>query len=142
MATLRAASAADAGALSALLSDLGYPAAADEIPKRLAALEGHPGAIAFVAEAEGRVIGVVTAHVFPAIHSKPPVAWLTALVVGQDSRGRGVGKLLVSRAEEWARAQGAAKLSVTSGLQRADAHAFYDGLGYERSGLRFTKPLA
>jgi hypothetical protein len=32
-------------------------------------------------------------------------------------------------------------LSLTSGLHREDAHAFYEGLGYERSGLRLSRPL-
>jgi GNAT superfamily N-acetyltransferase len=141
VATVRAASAADAGAVSALLGELGYPADAADIPARLAALERHPGTMACVAEMDGRVVGVVTGHLIPAIHSGPPVALLTALVVGKDARERGVGRLLVSHTEDWARSLGAAKISVTSALHRDDAHAFYDSLGYDRSGLRFSKPL-
>lgn len=139
--TLRLASAADADALAQLLGELGYPAEARELPARLDALEQHPGAVAFVAESGGRVVGVVTCHVIPAIHSTPPVAQLTALVVSESARGRGVGRLLVARVEEWAAQRGAAKISLTSALRREAAHRFYEGIGYTRTGLRLAKDL-
>jgi len=141
VASLRHAEPQDAPALSELLGELGYPAAPEEIPARLGALEEHWGAIAFVAETEGRVVGVITCHVFPAIHSTPPVAWLTALVVSSAVRGRGIGRQLVARVERWAAERGAAKISLTSGLHRKEAHKFYESIGYAHSGVRLTKTL-
>jgi len=87
------------------------------------------------------VCGVATGHVLHAVHSTPPVAQLTALVVLESARGRGVGQRLVATIETWARDRGAKKLSLTSGLQRVEAHAFYEKLGFERSGVRLTKKL-
>lgn len=138
---LRPPSNADAAALSALLGELGYPTTPSAVPARLAALATHPGALAWVAELDGRVVGVVSVHMLPAIHMTEPVAYLTALVVGEAARGRGVGQLLVARAEEWALARGASRMSLTSALHRTEAHAFYEKLGYERTGLRLTKTL-
>ena len=51
------------------------------------------------------------------------------------------GGQLVSAIESWARAAGAERISVTPGAHRAGAHAFYERLAYERSGLRLTKRL-
>lgn len=94
-----------------------------------------------VAELIGRVVGIVTVHMIPSIHLTPPVALLTTLVVAESARGRGVGTVLVRRAEAWARARGAVRISLTSGLHRDRAHAFYESLGYERTGVRLTRPL-
>jgi GNAT superfamily N-acetyltransferase len=131
----------DAAALAILLAELGYPAAPDVIPERLARLAAFGRAIALVAAGPAGVLGVVTAHVFPSLHAAADVAWITSLVVSEDGRGQGVGRRLVEAVESWARARGAVRLSVSSGLARAGAHAFYERLGYAPSGRRFTKTL-
>jgi GNAT superfamily N-acetyltransferase len=138
---IRPAAASDAAAISALVAELGYPASSDEIPGRLIALESSGHAMAVVAEFHGSVVGLVTAHVLSSIHSAAPVAWLTTLIVLGRSRGAGIGRKLVAEAESWARMQGAARIAVTSGAQRSDAHDFYKRLGYAQTGVRFGKTL-
>ena len=138
---IRAAAASDAPSLSVLLGELGYPADSAAIPARLAALEQSGVAAAFVAELDGAVIGVATVHVVPAIHSSPPAALLTALVVAERSRGGGAGRALVGAAEEWARARGAVRIAVTSALHRIEAHGFYERIGYARTGVRLGRQL-
>jgi GNAT superfamily N-acetyltransferase len=140
-ATVRPASASDAPALADLLALLGYPAAAEDIVGRLARLNEHRSAIILVAQAGDRVAGLVTGHVFPSIHSTPTIAWLTTLVVGDGHQHAGIGRLLVAAVETWARSHGAVRISVTSGKHRDDAHAFYEHIGYERTGVRLTKIL-
>lgn len=141
MAEIREPVEADASAISALLGELGYPATVEEIPARLAELRSDPGAIVFVAELEGRVVAIATAHVINAIHLTPPAAMLTALVVAADARGQGVGRAMVAHAEAWAKGRGARKISLTSALHRVDAHQFYHGLGYAHTGVRLGKAL-
>ena len=140
--TIRRAEARDAPILSQLLAQLGYPASVEEIPARLNAVATFPRAAAFVAtNGYGEVVGLVTTHIFPSIHDNGPVAWLTTLVVLEDARGAGIGSSLVKHVENWARENGAQRLSVTSGAQRKATHAFYENRGYERTGLRFGKWL-
>ncbi len=140
--TIRAPAPSDAPVLCELLAQLGYPASVSEIPARLSALASFPRAAAFVAtNGYGEVVGLVTVHIFPAIHHNSPVAWLTALVVLEDARGAGIGSALVRHVEQWAAQNGAKKLSVTSGLRREATHEFYEKRDYENSGLRFTKEL-
>jgi GNAT superfamily N-acetyltransferase len=138
---IRPAAADDADAISALLAELGYPATPAEVPARLDALAAHPGTVALVAELDREVVGLATCHVYPSIHRTEPVAWLTSLVTARRARGKGVGTALVRSVESWARAQGAARLSLTSGTQRTEAHAFYGRLGYEPTGVRLTRAL-
>jgi predicted N-acetyltransferase YhbS len=138
---IRAAEPSDAATLAVLLDQLGYPATANEIVERLGRLGQLRTAVVLVAEHQGDVVGLVTSHVFPSIHSTPPAALLTTLVVHAAHRGARVGAELCRAAEEWALAQGAIRISVTSGLQRAGAHMFYERLGYKRNGVRLGKPL-
>lgn len=139
---IRTASSADAPALSRLLGQLGYPAEASAIPNRLERVLARPGTTVLVAEDGGAVVGVVTVHLFQALHTEEPNAWLTAVVVDESARGKGVGSALVARAEDWAREQGASRLSLTSALRRKEAHEFYKTRSYEHTGVRMTKELA
>jgi len=138
---VREAAATDAPAIAMLLGQLGYPSAADAIPARLAGLAGERRTLALVAEHEGTVVGLITAHFVAAIHADEPLALLTALVVHDGTRGHGVGRALVGRAELWARTLGALRLSVLTATHRQEAHRFYEHLGYVKTGVRFTKTL-
>lgn len=54
------------------------------------------------------------------------------LVTAEDARGKGHGRALFHWIADHARAQGCRQLRLVSGVQRADAHRFY-----EREGMRF-----
>lgn len=136
---IRTAAAPDAPALSALVAQLGYPAPAEVIPDRLTNMARSGDNVVLVAELNGNVVGVMTARVMWVIHHDAPLAWLTALVVLDSARGKGIGSLLLERAEGWAKHKGAQKISLSSAMHRVETHSYYDNRGYERSGLRFTK---
>ena len=138
---IRVAELREADGLSPLLEALGYPAAAELIERRLQRLAANPNAIVLVASVGLVVEGVATAHMFDTIHAEAPAAWITALVVSTAVRRRGVGSGLVRALERWARERGAIRISVNSGLHRADAHSFYEGLGYAPNGKRFSRTL-
>lgn len=130
----------DAAALAPLLAQLGYPAAPEEVGRRLAGLQAR-GDRALVAEVGGAVAGVLTTHRTPVLHRDADVGRITALVVDERLRGAGVGRALVAAAEAILGAAGCERVEVTSAARRADAHAFYASLGYDASGVRFSKPL-
>jgi GNAT superfamily N-acetyltransferase len=56
-------------------------------------------------------------------------------------RGRGIGAQLMSVIEEEARRRGAARIQLTSNQRRADAHRFYEQLGYEPTHVGMKKHL-
>lgn len=133
---IRPATAADAPTMSALFKELGHPTPASEIPARLEQVIADAGAV-LVAEADGRALGLMCLARVMVIHAGP-VAYITALVVTEAARGRGVGRALVDAAWRWAREQGCRRLSVTSNEHRADAHAFYPRCGLPYTGRRFS----
>jgi GNAT superfamily N-acetyltransferase len=139
--TLRAPRDTDADAIAELLAQLGYPATAEEVRARLQRMLKDPHVVVFVAEVDGVVAGLSTGHAIQSIHHTPPTVLLTTLVVDESRRGGGVGRALTRAIEAWARSRGATRISLTSGAQRADAHAFYERLGYQRTGVRLTRTL-
>lgn len=141
------ATALVADELSALLGELGYPATAEEVGRRLArlgpTLDPASRDAVFCARdgTSARVLGMLALHRFSALHDDADVALITALVVAQAARGSGVGRQLVDRALDTARAWGCKRVIVTTHVRRADAHAFYERIGFELTGRRYAKAL-
>jgi GNAT superfamily N-acetyltransferase len=128
----------DAAPLAALLTELGYPVESAAVPARLEQLRAA-GDLVLVAELDGDVAGVAQLHVSPSIEYDRPAAKLSALVVAERHRGSGIGRALVNAVEGEARARGCGLLFLTTAERRADAHLFYERLGFERTGRRYAK---
>ncbi len=129
----------DAEAMSRLCTQLGYPAQSSAMPSRLARIQNDPNARVLVADSDDGPIGLATVHLRHTMNHEAPIAQLTLLVVDETRRSRGVGRALVAEAERWARAQGSHRIVVTTALQRADAHVFYERIGYRHTGRRYGK---
>jgi GNAT superfamily N-acetyltransferase len=138
---IREVTPADAPDLARLITQLGYPTSRDGIEKRMAVLARLPGHGIFVAERNGRIVGLVGAYLDYALEIDGAYGRLMGLVVDEAFRGRGIGARLMEWIEGWLRDRGATRLTLTSGKQRIDAHRFYRNLGYEETGLRFARPL-
>ena len=131
----------DAAVIAVLLGELGYPSQPDGVRARLARLLVGEGSRVFVAEREAKVLGVLGLHRMPVLTSLSDIAMIIALVVAERDRRSGVGRLLIARAEDEARTWQCGRIMVTSAERRADAHAFYQHLGYEYTGRRFAKVI-
>jgi len=125
---------ADVPVATSLLEQLGYPMAETEAARRLAIVRRADGHRVWVAEDGGRVVGLLHAFFRPAL-DKPPEVMVQALVIDAAERSRGIGEALMNAAEQWAREQASATVSLYSGAQRTDAHRFYERLGYTRAGM-------
>jgi GNAT superfamily N-acetyltransferase len=137
--TVRDAVPADADAMARLCVQLGYPAESSVIPERLARLAADPNARVFVATHGDDVVGLVTVHLRHTLNHEAPVGQITLLVVDEAIRSRGAGRALVEAAETWARSRGTRRIIVTTALDRAGAHAFYEKVGYSHTGRRYGK---
>ena len=137
---VRAATQEDAAAVAGLLGQLGYPSSAGEVAARLAA-RGGAAVLAFVAEADGRLAGVIVLNLIEPLHVEGRWAIVSALVVDEARRGTGVGAVLLAEAERFARAQGCTQVELSSNESRTRAHAFYRQQGFEEVRKRFVKKL-
>lgn len=129
---IRPATPADAGAIASLTRELGYAADAPAIDARLQHLCRTADDTVLVAADEGVIGGWIQAHASCALESGFRIE-IVGLVVSERFRRRGVGRDLVAAAEAWAAARQVEVVTVRSNVQRAESHAFYPALGYERT---------
>lgn len=98
----------------------------------------------FVAEDGGAVVGFVCvwAHVPPDDPSyHHDTAHVSDVVVLPAARGRGIGRTLLARAEEHARARGAERIRIGVLARNERARRLYRGCGYRDVFTLLTKPL-
>jgi GNAT superfamily N-acetyltransferase len=138
---IRQARPADAEGIAGLLSELGYPADAARVKRRLERIAADPSSELFVAEVNSEVAGLGGLHVLPLVEHDEVGCMLTAMVVAAKHRRRGIGAELVGAVEREARSRGCSRLVLGSADRRADAHAFYESLGFQATGRRFVKEL-
>jgi GNAT superfamily N-acetyltransferase len=137
---IRDAKPADSARLAELINELGHEISEKQVRKNLAALK-KSGETPLVATLDKKLVGMCGVGRRVVIHRPAPLGRITALVVSKEAQGHGIGRILVEAAEDWMRKKGCQLVEVTSNDRRAQAHAFYRHLGYERSSIRFFKKL-
>jgi len=140
---IRRAKSSDAEQIAALSGQLGYPATAAQIRKRMQGIKPDSQHAVFVAEsAEDGVIGWVHVSRQPLLEVEIR-AEVNGLVVAEGQRSLGAGARLLAAAEDWARKHGCKGMSVRSNVIRERAHQFYERRGYEhyKTQKSFRKPL-
>jgi GNAT superfamily N-acetyltransferase len=115
---MRAALPDDSPQLAALMGELGYPTTREFIQEKLAQLSSTPGTEIFVADYDGKVIGLLSFSILPLLHLDGGLGRITALVVASQFKGRGIGKRLVAEAEAFAWNNRCARIEITSGEHR------------------------
>ena len=148
---LRRAEEADLAAMVELLALGAVPGApprtdddADLGPYRAALrdIAAGDGAL-LVADREGDVVGVCQLIVFRHLQARGELcAEIESVHVHPDHRGGGVGTALMGAAIARARELGCSRVQLTSNVARADAHRFYERLGFVASHVGFKMPLA
>ena len=133
----------DAEAIAALSCQLGYPATAADVRRRIASIERHPDARVFVAEAsDPQIVGWI--HIYGTyLLESDSYAEIGGLVVAEEARGKGVGETLLAAAERWAAELSYATVRVRSNVLRVQARGVYEHLGYEhiKTQNNFLKAL-
>jgi len=139
--TLRDAKETDAPSVADLLTELGYPTDTDGAAGRLRSAFADPNVYVLVSEADGRVVGFLSAQVAAYFPTGSNLLRVTALAVSAAARRRGLGSGLLARAAEIAAARDCSGIEITTSESRHDAHAFYERLGFSRSSLRFFRSV-
>ena len=138
---LRSASLMDADDVAALLSALGYPCDREDASERIHAIIANDRQAMVLARCDGIVCGLIALDFMYYLPLGTTTCRITAMVVTPEAQGRGLGRQLLREAERRARVGGAARLEITSGSQRSDAHAFYRACAYSDGTIRFVKHL-
>lgn len=139
---LRYATIADSAEIARLLTQLGHPTTTQEVIDRWPAWEGDGNSALVAAVDAENLIGLCMLHQMRVLHRPKPVGRITSLVVEENRRGQGIGRMLVVAAEDKFVRAGCGLLEITSNVRRADAHAFYESLGYDKTSVRLVREIA
>jgi len=140
MPRIRDAKPSDAAALAKLIRLLDHKVSDKGVKKRIAALARDKLA-PLVATLDKKVVGLCGIHRMVAIHREEPVGRITILVVAEEARKQGIGRLLTEAAEARLKRLGCGMVEITSNDRLTAAHAFYRHMGFERTSIRFMKTL-
>ncbi|GAA1430304.1 GNAT family N-acetyltransferase [Microlunatus lacustris] len=140
---LREAGAADVPAIVELLAADPLGAARDGITteadlepylRAFNALAADPAHLLVVAADELQVLATLQLSFLPGLARRGALrAQIEAVRVREDHRSRGLGAALFGWAIQEARRRGCALVQLTTDKSRADAHRFYEGLGFVAS---------
>lgn len=98
------------------------------------AIDGDPNQMLVVAERDGNLVGTLQLTFLPGLSNKGMWRGLVEAVrVAGPVRGTGIGARLMHWAVEECRRRGCGMVQLTTNKARADAHRFYERLGFERS---------
>jgi len=142
MLAIREATRADLRAVLALYAQPGFDdgdvLSLPEAEAMLDRFKAYPDYALYVAEEAGAIVGTFAILVMDNLgHRGAPSAIVEDVVVALDRQGRGLGTRMMEAAIGMARARGCYKLALSSNMKRTAAHAFYEGLGFERHGYSF-----
>ncbi|MBV8660464.1 MAG: GNAT family N-acetyltransferase [Burkholderiales bacterium] len=133
---------ADAAPMGQLLEALGYePVDGPTMQARVERFAAVGRSALLVAELQGRVVGWIHMAEAPTLISDG-YAEVLALMVDTRVQRQGIGRRLLAAGEAWvAQALGSGCIRLRSGVHRAEAHKFYEQMGYQvlRASYLFEK---
>ena len=90
---------------------------------------------------EDEIIGYIHFRISQQLCRASRIMEILELVIKEEYREKGYGKLLLNRAEGYACENQIALIEVLSSSYRNRAHHFYESNGYENTGYRFFKRM-
>ncbi len=111
--------------------------------KAFEAVSANPYNTLFVAEHEGKVVGTYQITVLPGMAERGRIrAKIESVHVAPESRGRGIGAIMMRHAIAFAAEKGVGLVELTSHKARPEAHRFYNSLGFVQSHEGFKMALS
>jgi ribosomal protein S18 acetylase RimI-like enzyme len=105
-------------------------------------LDQPPGTAIYIAEdASGIALGFIHLQTGTDYYNHDEHGHIADLVVAPAGEGRGLGRLLIEKGEEWARAQGYRWLTLNVFAQNLRAREIYKRLGYGEDIMKYVKEL-
>ena len=112
------------------LSALGYKFDIESTTSQLISVLNSRSGKIFVAVVESDVVGYIHANDYICTYASS-VKDIIGLAVLSEYQKLGIGRKLLEKLEEWAKADGSDGVRLVSGIDRQDSHEFYLRCGYE-----------
>ena len=140
----RGINTADLSEVAEICKDaLGYDVNVENVKKQIEKLTNDKKQhiiIGYEDENTGKIIGFVHAQMYESFYSDLGLNIL-GLAVNPDFQGRGIGRKLMNKLEEYAVDNNISFIRLNSAMKREDAHNFYEHIGYtcDKVQKRFIK---
>jgi len=143
---IRSASKKDIPVILDLLYELGRPkpkkdSQLDTFEKLITKYSSESDKEILVAENQASVVGMVSITYLSKLNQEFFEMYIPELIVTQNYKNQGIGKKLIESCVKLAKDKKCHRIRLESGNQRKESHIFYKSLGFEQSGLSFTKNL-
>ena len=144
---LRQATAADIPAIVRLLPDDELGQSRESGDERVYAaafadIERDPNNMIFVIDMDGAVAGCAQLTIIRGLGRRAVTrGQIESVRVASSHRGQGLGRWFMQELIEAARRHGCGLVQLTSDRRRADAHRFYESLGFAASHIGFKLAL-
>lgn len=127
--SVREALLTDAQRITSLAAQLGYEVPIAHVERQLRRIDDERAIFVAVVPRVG-VVGWIGVSLREAVTDSGR-ADIEGLVVEDEYRSNGIGRLLVAAAEQWARHRNCTSMRLVSNVVRERAHGFYERLGYD-----------
>jgi GNAT superfamily N-acetyltransferase len=145
---IRKMNVGDAAEAAELLRELAAAIGEDDVPDTPAIernmrrmVDDESAYSAFIAEEEGAILGFVTAVKYRSLLHSGGTELVNELVVSSKARGKGIGKALVERIFDDARAAGMDEVEVGVMAENGDALRFYRSVGFDSECLLLGRDM-
>lgn len=102
-----------------------------------------PGTAVFIAEDETGVrLGFIHLQTGTDYYNREEHGHIADVIVAPEGEGRGVGRALMEKGEEWARNRGFRWLTLSVFAQNLRARELYERLGYGEDIMKYVKELS
>ncbi|MDM5144746.1 Aminoalkylphosphonate N-acetyltransferase [Lactococcus lactis] len=133
----------DVSDITRLAGVLGYPISESIVKNNMSRILNDEKQEFLVFDNGNQVVGFIEAETYDTVYSKEIMFNVLGLVVDDQEQGQGIGAQLLNALEEKAKAREIKVIRLNSGVQRHEAHQFYEHQGYtsNHSQKRFLKFL-
>ena len=105
-------------------------------------LQHYPNYHLYVATVEERIVGTFALLIMDNLaHLGAPSGVVEDVGVLPAYQGQGIGRRMMAYALDLCKRARCYKLTLSSNLQRTQAHAFYESLGFQKHGFSFCTEL-
>lgn len=143
---IRNATEKDIPSILELLYELGRPEPIDKkeitvFKNKIKDYFSDPLKLILVAEMDLEIVGLVSVILLRRLNHAKFEMYIPELVVKKEHRFSGIGKKLIAKCIETGKKKNCHRIRLESGNQRKESHKFYKSIGFDQSGLSFSKNL-
>ncbi len=118
----------DAADITVLSQQLGYSICVEQTLRNINTLNQSKYHTVFVA-VDKKVIAWMGVSYNISLES-PPLCEIHGLVVDEQYRNKGIGKMFIEKAKEWSKGKLVSRLRLRCNIKRTEAHRFYTTAGF------------